>query len=103
MGGSPGGRRAQGTEGHSVSFHLGPGAGLVVLGPPGAQALYHVALCLWFKMGLGHPGQPDGGRCASFLGVRVWPLLSLPSGEKSLFFNLAALHGFQDLSSLTRD
>lgn len=102
-GGSPGGRRARGTEGHSVSFHLGPGAGLVALGPR-CQALSSTWLSICgFKMGLGHPGQQDGGQCASFLGVKLWPLLSHSPLVRSLFFNLAALHSLQDLSSLTRD
>ena len=102
-GGSPGAGEPEGQKFTLSPSTWAPGAGLVALGPPGTQALYHVALPLWFKMGLGNPGQPDGGRCASFLGMRVWPLLSLPSGEKSLCFNLAALHGLQDLSSLSRD
>ena len=100
---SPGAGEPEGQK-FTLSHPPGPlGLGWWPWDPPGAQALYHVAFPLWFKMGLGNPGQPDGGRCASFLGMRVWPLLSLPSGEKSLCFNLGVLYGLQDLSSLTRD
>lgn len=73
-------------------------------GPPGARALYHMALPLWFKMGLRPRIRPARWRAVCVLpGVTVWLLLSLPSGEKSLFFNLAALYGLQGLSFPTRD
>ena len=104
VGGGPQGQESPRDRSSLCLLPPGPlGLGWWPWDPPGAQALYHVAFPLWFKMGLGNPGQPDGGRCASFLGMRVWPLLSLPSGEKSLCFNLGVLYGLQDLSSLTRD
>lgn len=75
--GVPRGRRARGTEGHSVSFHLGPGAGLVAPGTPRCPGPLSRGSPSVVQDGA-RASWPAGRRAVCILpGVRVWPLLSL--------------------------